>query len=99
MGTSTNIQYLHASLGGANGGKYIATGTANAAVDFLFVAADTVFTVLTDNDDTNILTVKALAAITVPAGVILSAGTHHKIKAVSYSSGTVFGYTIDTGSF
>ena len=84
-------------LGGANGGKYIATGTANAAMDFLYVAADTVFTTLTDSADVDLMTTKALAALTVPAGVLLSAGTGKKLKAVSYSSGTVFGYTIELG--
>lgn len=94
----TNIQFLSGMLGGANGGKYIATGTANAAVDFLFVAANTVFTTLTDNADANLVTGKVLTGLTVPAGVILSAGTGKKIKAVSYSSGTVFGYTFETAS-
>jgi len=92
-----NIQYLQAMLGGANGGKYIATGTTNAAMDFLYVAADTVFTTLTDSADVDLMTTKALAALTVPAGVLLSAGTGKKLKAVSYSSGTVFGYTIELG--
>ena len=92
-----NIQFLQAMLGGANGGKYIATGTANAAMDFLYVAADTVFTTLTDSSDVDLKAAKVLTGLTVPAGVILSAGTGKKIKAVSYSSGTVFGYTIEAG--
>lgn len=91
-----NAQYFHAMLGGKNGGKYIATATANAAVDFIYVAADTVFTTLTDSADANLVTSKALGSVTVPAGVILSAGTGLKIKAVSYSSGSVFGYTYET---
>jgi hypothetical protein len=66
-------------------------------MDFLYVAADTVFTTLTDSADVDLMTTKALAALTVPAGVLLSAGTGKKLKAVSYSSGTVFGYTIELG--
>jgi hypothetical protein len=93
-----NAQYLNLMVGGKNGGKYIATGTANAAMDLLYVAADTVFTTLTDSADKDLVASKVLTGLTVPAGVILSAGTGLKIKAVSYSSGTVFGYTLETSS-
>jgi len=99
MSADKNIQLLSTYIGGGNGGKYIATATANAAVYFLYVASDTVFTVLTDSDDTNLITSKAISGVTVPAGVIFapaqgSDGTIAKIKAVSYSSGCVIGYTL-----
>jgi len=93
-----NSQFLHGMFGGKNGGKYIATATADAEIDFLFVASDTVFTTLTDSADVDLVAAKALTALTVPAGVYLSAGTGKKIKAVSYSSGTVFGYTLETST-
>jgi hypothetical protein len=72
-------------------------------MDFLYVASDTVFTTLTDADDTNLLTAKALSGVTVPAGVILNPGegADHgvpRFKAVSYSSGAVFGYTVASPS-
>ena len=91
----SNAQYFNLMLGGANGGKYIATGTANAAMDVIITGLDTVFTTLTDSADANLITSKALTAVTVPAGVVLHAGTGKKIKAVSYSSGSVFGYTYE----
>lgn len=94
----TNAQYFNLMTGGKNGGVYIPTTTANAAVDMIVVAADTVFTTLTDSADANLLTGKAISGVTVPAGVILSAGTGKKIKAVSYSSGSVFGYTVESPS-
>ena len=99
MSSDKNIQLLSAYVGGGNGGKYIATSTADAAVHFLYVASDTVFTVLTDSDDTNLITSKAISGVTVPVGVIFapaqgSDGTIAKIKAVSYSSGCVIGYTL-----
>lgn len=94
----TNAQYFHLMTGGKNGGVYIPTGTTNAAVDMIVIAADTVFTTLTDNADANLVTAKAIGSVTVPAGTILSAGTGKKIKAVSYSSGSVFGYTVESPS-
>jgi hypothetical protein len=103
MSSDKNNQMLSAMIGGGNGGKYIATSTADAAVNFLYVASDTVFTTLTDSDDTNLITTKAISGITVPAGVILAPAqgpddSIAKIKAVSYSSGSVFGYTLPSSS-
>lgn len=91
----TNIQYLQAMLGGSDGGKYYATGTANAGVDFIEAADGTVFTTLTDDLDANLLTGKNLTGITLSGARVLSAGTGRKFKAISYSAGQVFGYKIE----
>lgn len=92
---STNIQYLQAMLGGSDGGKYYATGTANAGVDFIEASDGTVFTVLTDNSDTDLLAAKNLTAVTLSGARILSAGTGKTFKAISYSAGQVFGYKLE----
>lgn len=91
-----NIQLLHLALGGSDGGKYYATGTANAAVDVIEASDATVFTVLTDDLDNNLLTGKNLTAITLAGPRILSPGTGRKFKAISYSAGQVFGYKIES---
>lgn len=91
----TNIQLFHAMLGGSDGGKYYATGTANAGVDFIEAADGTVFTTLTDDQDANLLTGKNLTAVTLSGARLLGAGTGRKFKAISYSAGQVFGYKIE----
>ncbi len=93
-----NIQALQAMFGGSDGGKYYATETANAAVDFIEVADGTVFTVLTDDLDANLLTGKNLTGITISGQRILGAGIGRKFKAISYSAGQVFGYKIATST-
>jgi hypothetical protein len=88
----TESQYQDAMLGGSDGGKYYATGTTNAAVDFIDVSDGTLFTVLTDDLDANLLTGKNLTGITFVGARILNAGVGRKFKAISYSAGQVFGY-------
>jgi hypothetical protein len=92
-----NIQVLQAMIGGSDGGKYYATGTANAACDYIVASAGTLFTVLTDDQDNNLLTGKALTGITLTGDKLFNAGTGRKFKAISYSAGQVYGYKIETG--
>jgi len=103
MSADKNNQILAAMIGGGNGGKYIATATANAAMDFLYLAEATTFTTLTDADDTNLITSKAISGVELAAGTILHAGEGTdggvpRIKAVSYSGGSVIGYTVPSSS-
>ncbi len=93
----TNIQILQIMVGGADGGKYYATGTTNAACEVIEAADGTVFTVLTDDLDANLLTGKNLTGITLSGARLLGAGTGRKFKAISYSAGQVFGYKLEAG--
>ncbi len=94
----TNAQYFNLMIGSSDGGKYYATGTANAGVDSIIASDGTVFTVLTDDLDNDLLVDKNLTGITISGSQLLGAGTGRKFKAISYSAGQVFGYKIETTS-
>jgi hypothetical protein len=93
-----NIHFLQAMFGGKNGGVNIASGTDDATYNYIIAESGVTFTVLTDDEDTDLLTAKNLSAVALTAERILSAGTGHTIKALTFSGGLVWGYTFETST-
>jgi hypothetical protein len=95
---SLNIKFSQAMFGGANGGVNIASGTTTGVYDFIIVESGVTFTVLTDNLNANLVTGKNLTAVAFASERILSAGTGKTIKALTFTGGLVWGYTLETST-
>lgn len=89
----TNIQFLHAMFGGANGGVNISSPLTTGAYDFIIAESGVTFTVMEDDSATDLLTAKNLSAVALTSERILSAGTGHTVKKLTFSGGLVWGYT------
>lgn len=76
-------------------GIYFMDGTHTSLVSkniiALYVQADAVFTTLTDEEDTNIITQANISGKTIKAGVLIGCLGSKKFKAVTLSSGSVIG--------
>lgn len=95
----TANQYLNGMLGGGNGGVYVASPLTTGVFDFIIVTDGVTFTVMEDDAATDLLAAKALATIALSGSdKILSAGSDHTIKKLTYSGGQVYGYTFDDTS-
>ena len=80
-------------LGGADGGVRLTTGLTNGAYSLIIVEAGVTLSVLENEAATNLLTAKNLGSFAFTAERIISAGRGHTIKKVSFTGGSVWGYT------
>ena len=86
-------QILNLMIGGSNGGVRISSPLTTGTYDYIIVEAGVIFTVFEDEAATNVLTAKNLGSYTFTFVTILSAGIGHTIKKLTFTGGSVFGYT------
>jgi hypothetical protein len=80
------------NLVGMEGGKYTdgtLAATASDNFQFLVVNEDTVFTTLTDQDDTDVVAEWAISGKTITKGMILGPKGEKAFKSVVLASGSV----------
>jgi hypothetical protein len=80
--------------GGSNGGVRISSPCTTGAYDIIVVEKDVILTVLEDELATDVLAAKNLSGFTFTAVTILSAGIGHTVKKLTFSGGSIFGYTM-----
>jgi hypothetical protein len=84
---------LDLMTGGTNGGVRLSSPVTTGVYDLIIVEAGVTFTVLENDAATDLLTAKNLGSFAFTAERILSAGLGHTIKKLTYSGGSVWGYT------
>jgi hypothetical protein len=98
-GTLYSVADTLAVTGGSvTGGQIHITAITMAEYDFIVAGVGVTFTVLQNNDGTDLMVTKALAGIAMTEATILNAGTGKKIRNMTYSGGNVFGYNFDTST-
>lgn len=94
MSTYTATELLQAMLGGKNGGVLVTSGVTTAAYDFMIVDAGVTFTVLTNELNTDLVAAKNISGHAFTNNMFIGAGVGHTFKAITFSGGDVWGYTL-----
>lgn len=88
------IQRLERILGGSGRAEFLGVGAhTNKRYDLILVNSPATFTLITDEDNRNVLTQQNLGGAVLQPSVIIKANNGQKIIAATLSAGSAIGYT------